>query len=53
MADALVTCIVLKPHVTLMDIVSTKMLGQFGFLVCEGQLFTLILSYMGILCWSD
>lgn len=33
MADALVTCIVLKPHVTLMDIVSTKMLGQFGFLV--------------------
>jgi len=37
MADALVTCIVLKPQVTLMDIVSTKMLGQFGFLVrrCE------------------
>lgn len=37
MADALVTCIVLKPHVTLMDIVSTKMLGQFGFLVRGGQ----------------
>jgi nitrate reductase NapE component len=37
MADALVTCIVLKPHVTLMDIVSTKMLGQFGFLVRMGQ----------------
>lgn len=37
MANALVTCIVLKPQVTLMDIVSTKMLGQFGFLVrrCE------------------
>lgn len=33
MSDALVTCIVLKPHVTVMDIVSTKMLGQFGFLV--------------------
>jgi len=32
MSDALVTCIVLKPHVTVMDIVSTKMLGQFGFL---------------------
>jgi hypothetical protein len=41
MADALVTCIVLKPHVTLMDIVSTKMLGQFGFLVS------------GTWAWSD
>ena len=27
------TCIVLKSNVTVMDIVSTKMLGQFGFLV--------------------
>ena len=33
MSAAVVTCIVLKPHVTVMDIVSTKMLGQFGFLV--------------------
>lgn len=33
MGEALVTCIVLKPHVTVMDIVSNKMLGNFGFLV--------------------
>ncbi len=32
MADALMTSIVLKSNVTLMDIVSTRMLGQFGFL---------------------
>jgi len=33
MANALMTCIVLKSNVTVMDVVSTKMLGQFGFLV--------------------
>ena len=32
MSDALMTSIVLKSNVTLMDIVSTRMLGQFGFL---------------------
>ena len=32
MSSALMTSIVLKSHVTLMDIVSTRMLGQFGFL---------------------
>lgn len=32
MADALVTSIVLKQHVTLIDIVSTRMVGQYGFL---------------------
>ena len=32
MTDALMTSIVLKSNVTLMDIVSTRMLGQFGFL---------------------
>ena len=37
MSDALMTSIVLKSNVTLMDIVSTRMLGQFGFLakVCN------------------
>jgi len=33
MCGALMTCIVLKSNVTVMDIVSTSMLGQFGFLV--------------------
>ena len=32
MSCALMTSIVLKTNVTLMDIVSTRMLGQFGFL---------------------
>jgi hypothetical protein len=32
MSDALMTSIVLKTNVTLMDIVSTRMLGQYGFL---------------------
>lgn len=32
MTDVLMTSIVLKTDVTLMDIVSTRMLGQFGFL---------------------
>lgn len=32
MSKALMTSIVLKSDVTLMDIVSTRMLGQFGFL---------------------
>lgn len=32
MKDALVTAVVLKQHVTLVDITSTRMLGQFGFL---------------------
>lgn len=32
MSNALMTSIVLKSNVTLMDIVSTRMLGQFGFL---------------------
>ncbi|GBG79404.1 hypothetical protein CBR_g29552 [Chara braunii] len=32
MSKALLTSIVLKPHVTMLDIVSTRMLGQFGFL---------------------
>ena len=32
MSEALMTSIVLKSEVTLLDIVSTRMLGQFGFL---------------------
>ena len=32
MTDVLMTSIVLKTDVTLLDIVSTRMLGQFGFL---------------------
>ena len=37
MANALMTCIVLKSNVTVMDVVSTKMLGQFGFLVRHSE----------------
>ena len=32
MSEALMTSIVLKSNVTLVDIVSTRMLGQYGFL---------------------
>ncbi|XP_078433838.1 aspartokinase 2, chloroplastic-like isoform X2 [Wolffia australiana] len=32
MSKALLTSIVLKPNITLLDIVSTRMLGQYGFL---------------------
>lgn len=32
MKDALMTSIVLKPGITLLDIVSTRMLGQVGFM---------------------
>ena len=37
MRDVLMTSIVLKTDVTLMDIVSTRMLGQFGFLAQVGN----------------
>lgn len=30
--QALLTSIVVKPNITMLDIVSTRMLGQFGFL---------------------
>ena len=39
MKDALVTSIVLKQHVTLVDIVSTRMLGQIGFLAKVFEIF--------------
>lgn len=39
MSKALVTCIVLKPDVTVMDIVSNKMLGNFGFLATTFGIF--------------
>lgn len=39
MRDALVTSIVLKQHVTLVDIVSTRMLGQIGFLAKVFEIF--------------
>lgn len=32
MSEAVLTSIVLKPNITMLDIVSTRMLGQFGFL---------------------
>ncbi|MEW5309326.1 MAG: hypothetical protein WDW38_001221 [Sanguina aurantia] len=32
MSNVLVTSVVLKPNVTLVDIISTRMLGQYGFL---------------------
>lgn len=37
MTDVLMTSIVLKTSVTLLDIVSTRMLGQFGFLSKVGH----------------
>ena len=38
MNGVLMTCIVLKSNVTVMDVVSTKMLGTFGFLVrCDSS----------------
>lgn len=39
MSQALMTSIVLKSDVTLMDIVSTRMLGQFGFLATIFNIF--------------
>eukprot|EP00890_Picochlorum_soloecismus_P004047 jgi/Picsp_1/4643/NSC_02013-R1_precursor monofunctional aspartokinase len=39
MSNALVTSIVLKQHVTLVDIVSTRMLGQIGFLARVFEIF--------------
>ena len=39
MSDALMTSIVLKSGVTLMDVVSTRMLGQFGFLATVFDVF--------------
>lgn len=39
MTDALMTSIVLKSGVTLMDLVSTRMLGQFGFLATVFDVF--------------
>jgi hypothetical protein len=39
MSDVLMTSIVLKRGVTLMDIVSSRMLGQFGFLATVFDIF--------------
>jgi len=39
MSNVLVTSIVLKQHVTLVDIVSTRMLGQIGFLARVFEIF--------------
>ena len=44
MSDVLMTSIVLKTDVTLMDIVSTRMLGQFGFLAQ-------VMRLRGFLCY--
>ena len=61
MTDVLMTSIVLKTDVTLMDIVSTRMLGQFGFLAqvtllrqwdCYRQFFFPILMNTVLLLWS-
>ncbi len=38
MTNVLMTSIVLKTNVTLLDIVSTRMLGQYGFLSKVGPL---------------
>jgi hypothetical protein len=39
--QALLTSIVLKRNVTMLDIVSTRMLGQFGFLAKVRKLMTM------------
>ena len=39
MADVLVTSIVLKNKVTLVDIISLRMMGQFGFLATVFEAF--------------
>lgn len=39
MSDALMTSIVLKSNVTLVDICSTRMLGQYGFLAKVFEIF--------------
>lgn len=39
MRDALMTSIVLKPGITLLDIVSTRMLGQVGFMATVFDIF--------------
>lgn len=39
MKDALMTSIVLKPGITLLDIVSTRMLGQVGFMATVFDIF--------------
>ncbi len=39
MQDSLVTSIVLKNNVTLVDVVSTRMLGQYGFLATVFDIF--------------
>ena len=39
MQDALMTSIVLKPGITLLDIVSTRMLGQVGFMATVFDIF--------------
>ena len=43
MTGVLMTSIVLKADVTLMDIVSTRMLGQFGFLAQVGLVDTIFI----------
>ncbi|GFH27476.1 aspartokinase [Haematococcus lacustris] len=39
MSKVLVTSIVLKPNVTLVDIISTRMMGQYGFLATVFEAF--------------
>jgi aspartate kinase len=40
MSSTLVTSIVLKNNVTLVDVVSTRMLGQYGFLARVFEVFS-------------
>ncbi|OIT33521.1 aspartokinase 1, chloroplastic [Nicotiana attenuata] len=44
MSKAVLTSIVLKRNVTMLDIVSTRMLGQFGFLAKVGLWVSLLVS---------
>ena len=50
MTDVLMTSIVLKTDVTLLDIVSTRMLGQFGFLAQVKRLNAAFLSSLMLPC---
>ena len=47
MDDVLVTSVVIKSNVTLVDITSTRMMGQYGFLAKVGT------RAAGLLCLSS
>jgi hypothetical protein len=53
MSDALMTSIVVKSNVTLMDIISTKMLGRVGFLADVFDVFRRNLVSVDVVATSE